>query len=213
MTPGKLPRPATAIVRIVDHTRGDEMAPKPRLSQAEVRVAVLDCGILGVACLVTYWLTTHLLSHVYAVSRADDLLGGMWAVIATVFVLRDSYQRSVAAAVSRIAATAVNFALCLIYLIFLPFHVWGLALLIGVSALAITLLGRPDDAITAAITTAVVLVVTAVSPQHAWQQPILRFADTIIGVAVGITAAWIGLRVTGPRTRQGVTSDGKSRRA
>ncbi|HUB70733.1 MAG TPA: FUSC family protein, partial [Acidimicrobiales bacterium] len=84
-------------------------------------------------------------------------------------------------------------------LLLLPFHPWALAVLIGVSALVVRLLGRPQDAITAAITTAVVMVVAAVSPQHAWQQPILRFADTVIGVAVGIAAAWIGLRVVHPR--------------
>jgi uncharacterized membrane protein YccC len=50
---------------------------------------------------------------------------------------------------------------------------------------------RPGDAITAGITTAVVMVVAAVSPHDAWQQPILRFADTVIGLA----AAWVGLRV------------------
>jgi uncharacterized membrane protein YccC len=57
------------------------------------------------------------------------------------------------------------------------------------------LLGRPGDAVTAGITTAVIMVVAAVSPQHAWQQPILRLADTIIGVAVGALAAWVGLQV------------------
>jgi hypothetical protein len=31
------------------------------------------------------------------------------------------------------------------------------------------------------------------SPHDAWQQPILRLADTAIGVAVGIAAASIGL--------------------
>jgi hypothetical protein len=31
------------------------------------------------------------------------------------------------------------------------------------------------------------------SPHDAWQQPVLRLADTAIGVAVGISAAWIGL--------------------
>jgi uncharacterized membrane protein YccC len=45
----------------------------------------------------------------------------------------------------------------------------------------------------------VVLVASAVSPQHAWQQPILRLADTIVGVAVGLAAAWLGLRLTDPR--------------
>jgi uncharacterized membrane protein YgaE (UPF0421/DUF939 family) len=145
-----------------------------------------------VACLITYWLATNLLSRVHSVGRADDLLGGMWAVIATIFVLRDSFRKSVAAAISRMAATSVSFVLCLIYLAFLPFHVWALAVLVGASALVVMLLGRPGDAVTAAITTAVIIVVTAISPQHAWQQPILRLADTIIGVAVGAIAAWTG---------------------
>jgi uncharacterized membrane protein YccC len=155
--------------------------------------------MLGVACLVTYTLTKNLLSHVYSLSRVDDLLGGMWAVIATVFVLRDSYQQSVAAAVSRISATFWSFALCLAYLAFLPFHAWALAVLVGASALVVTLLGRPADAVTAGITTTVVMVVAAVSPQHAWQQPILRLADTVVGVAVGVAAAWAHMRVIRPR--------------
>jgi uncharacterized membrane protein YgaE (UPF0421/DUF939 family) len=120
-------------------------------------------------------------------------------VIATIFVIRDSYQHSVSAAVSRMSATTVSFVICLIYLLFLPFHSWALAVLIGISAIVATLIGRPEDAITAAITTAVVMLVAAVTPQHAWQQPILRFVDTVVGVAVGVGAAWIGLRVIRPR--------------
>jgi uncharacterized membrane protein YccC len=181
------------------------MQHRRRPSRAEVREALVDSATLALACLVTYWLATSILSRIYLVSREDDVLGGMWAVIATIFVFRDSYAQSMRAAVSRIAATSVSFVLCLIYLIFLPFHNWALAVLIGLSALAITLLGRPGDAVTAGITTAVVMVVAALSPQHAWQQPILRFADTVIGVAVGIAAAWAGLRVIRPRTHQAVT--------
>lgn len=175
------------------------MPPTHRLTWPQTRAAIVECCILAIACLVTYELVTHLLPHVYSDSGADDMLGGMWAVIATVFVYRDSYQHSVAAAVSRMAATTVSFVLCLIYLIFLPFHAWALALLIGLSALAVTLIGRPGDAVTAGVTTAVVLVVAALSPHNAWAQPILRLADTIVGVAVGVAAAWIGLRLIRPR--------------
>jgi uncharacterized membrane protein YccC len=165
--------------------------PQPR----EARTAVVECVVLAVACLISYWLARNLLSRVYSVSRDDDLLGGMWAVLATIFVLRDSYGKSVAAAVSRMSATLVSFVLCLIYLAFLPFHAWALAVLVGASALAVMLLGRPGDAVTAGITTAVIMVVAAVSPQHAWQQPILRLADTVVGVAVGALAAWTGMQV------------------
>ena len=124
----------------------------------------MDCTLLAVACLITYLLVTRLLSRLYFVSKADDILGGMWAVIATIFVNRHSYQQSLAAAASRMAATSVSFIICLIYLLFLPFHSWALAVLIGVSALAVTLFGHAEDAITAAITTAVVMVVAEVSP-------------------------------------------------
>ncbi len=126
-----------------------------RITRTKTRLAVLDAILLGVAGLVSYWVETHLLGQFSPVSRPDELLGGMWAAIATIFVFRDSYQRSVAAATSRISATLVSFVLCLIYLSLLPFHVWGLGVLIAASALAVTLLGRPDDAITAAITTTV----------------------------------------------------------
>lgn len=34
-------------------------------------------------------------------------------------------------------------------------------------------------------------------PQHAREQPILRFADTVVGAAVGVAAAWLMRRVPG----------------
>ena len=166
-----------------------------RLGWAEVRMAVLDSSVLALASLAAYSAATHVLARIHSLSTGDDLLGGSWAVIATVFVYRYSYHQSVTAAVSRVAATLVSFVVCLVYLIFLPFHAWALAVLVGVSALALTLIGRPGDAITAGITAAVVLVIAAASPHEAWQQPILRVADTLIGVAVGVFAAWIALRV------------------
>ncbi|HEY6787899.1 MAG TPA: FUSC family protein [Trebonia sp.] len=169
------------------------MAAVPRPDWAGVRDAVVECTVLAVACLITYLLVTQLLSRLYFISRDDDLLGGMWAVIATIFVNRASYQQSWTAAVSRTAATFLSLVICLIYLAFLPFHVWALPVLIGVTVLAATLIGRQEDAILAAITTTVLLIVVAVSPQHAWLQPILRFGDTVVGVVVGIVAAW-GLR-------------------
>ena len=167
----------------------------------EVRAAAADSFLLAVACLISYWLTTRVLSLVYSVSTADDVLGGMWSVIATVFLFRDSYNRSLAAAVSRMAATLVSFALCLAYLAVLPFSVWGLAILVGLSVLVTAVIGRPGDEITAGITTAVVMVAASLSPHDAWRQPILRLADTAIGVAVGLVAAWLGLRAVRPLVR------------
>ena len=150
---------------------------------------------LAISCFISYALITRILTRVYFVSRDDEFLGGMWAVAATIFVYRESYQQSVRAALSRMAATLLSFVLCLAYLLIFPFHVWGMAALIGIGAIALTLLGRSEDIITTGITTAVVMVVAGISPQYAWKQPILRLVDTAIGIGVGIAAAWISLSI------------------
>jgi uncharacterized membrane protein YccC len=166
-----------------------------------MRDVLIHSAALSFACVISYWLITHILVHILSVSREDDLLGGMWAVVATVFVYRYCYEESVRAALSRMAATSVSFALCLLYLLMFPFHLWGLGALIGIGAAVMTLIGRSDDTITTGITTAVVMVVAAISPQRAWIEPILRLLDTIVGMAVGVSAARLGLIAARPRQR------------
>jgi len=75
--------------------------------------------------------------------------------------------------------------------------------LIGIVAIILALVRRSEDIITAAITTAVVMVVAGISPENAWEQPILRLVDTAVGILVGVAAAWIalGLRLS-PKTQR-----------
>jgi len=130
------------------------------------------------------------------VPRDDELLGGMWAVVATIFVFRYSYDESVRAALSRTSATLFSFALCLVYLLVFPFRPWGLAVLLAIGAIVLELVGRSEDIITGSITTAVVMVVAGISPEHAWRQPILRLIDTGVGIGVGIAGAYVGMALT-----------------
>ena len=55
--------------------RSTGQSGRPSWRQAGTPVA--ECVVLAVACLITYELATSALSHVYSVSRDDDLLGGM----------------------------------------------------------------------------------------------------------------------------------------
>jgi Fusaric acid resistance protein-like len=143
---------------------------------------------LALAALVSYEVTTRILSSAIS-SRDDQMLGGMWSVVATLFVCRESYKESVSAALSRTAATSLSFILCLGYLLLLPFSSSGMTILIAIGAVILGMIERPGDIITTSITTAVVMVVAGISPKHAWSQPILRLSDTLIGIAVGIAAA------------------------
>ena len=170
---------------------------KTRVWPSQVGNAIYYGVILSILCLISYWLITQLLTRVFSVSRDDDLLGGMWAVVATVFVYRYSHDQSIGAVVSRVAATSLSFVLCFLYLLILPFQPWGMAALIGIGAIAMSLAHRPDDVITTGITTTVVMVVAAMSPHHAWKEPLLRMVDTVVGVAVGIAGSSITKRSIG----------------
>ncbi|HEY6760659.1 MAG TPA: FUSC family protein [Baekduia sp.] len=150
---------------------------------------------LALASLVTYLLITHVLAPIHEISKASDLLGGMWAVIATLFVYRESRRATVSAALTRLWATLLSFVLCLIYLLIFPFHPVGLAVVIGLGTFLLMAAGRDELVTTAAITTTVLMVVAAVSPHDAWQQPILRGVDTVVGIAVGVAAAAIAHRL------------------
>ena len=65
----------------------DEIVPdvkNPTLSSWDVVYALN----MAIACLITYWIMTHTLSRF--VDESSDFLGGMWAVVATVFVFRET---------------------------------------------------------------------------------------------------------------------------
>ena len=168
--------------------------------QHEIKLEVKDATLsswdvvyalnMAIACLFAYWIMTDVLSRF--VDGPSDFLGGMWAVVAAIFVFRDTRARSLSAGIARLIATCVSFALCLLYLSIFPFTPVGMAALIGIGTVVMELLGRRDDIITTGITTAVVMVVAAMSPDDAWHQPLLRLADTMVGVAVGVACKWVG---------------------
>ena len=145
---------------------------------------------MAIACLITYWIMTHTLSRF--VDVPSDFLGGMWAVAATVFVFRETRLRSLSAGTARLIATCVSFALCFLYLLLFPFTPVGMAVLIAVGTVVMALLGRRDDIVTVGITTVVVMVVAAMSPVDAWRQTVLRLADTVVGIAVGVACKCVG---------------------
>ena len=143
---------------------------------------------MAIACGISYAIMTRALFSF--VDRPDDLLGGMWAVVATIFVFRDSRKDSLSAGQDRLIATCVSFVLCLAYFLIAPFTPLGMVVVIGAGSIAMILLGRRDDIVTTGITTAVVMVAAALSPQEAWHQPLLRLVDTVVGIGVGVSCKW-----------------------
>jgi uncharacterized membrane protein YgaE (UPF0421/DUF939 family) len=145
---------------------------------------------MAIACALSYWVMTAGLARF--VGRADDLLGGMWAAIAAIFVLRETELGSVSAGLARLLATSVSFALCLPYLLLFPANPLGMAVLLIIGTVAMTLMRRRGDIITTGITTVVVMVVATIDPHDSWLQPFLRLGDTVVGITIGVSCERIG---------------------
>jgi uncharacterized membrane protein YccC len=114
---GPIAEPATAVAR---PNAGHEGAGHA-LSSWDLVYAV----DMAIACLISYWIITYLLSRF--VDKPSDFLGGMWAVVATLFVFRGTRVETLSAGIARLIATCVSFALCLAYLVVFPFTPVGMA--------------------------------------------------------------------------------------
>src|SRR5258705_13627158 len=122
---------------------------------------------MAIACGISYTIITHVL--IQFVARSDVLLGGMWAVVATTFVFRESRESTLSAGLARLIATCVSFALRLAYVLIFPFTGLGMAIVIGLGTIVMVLLGRQEDIVTTGITTTIVAahVVTGEAAQWA----------------------------------------------
>ena len=144
---------------------------------------------LAITAFITYALATSITPLV--MHRPAEPVGILWAVISAVFVFRDTREHSLSAGTSRLLATCISFTLCQVYLLLFPANPLGMAILIAIGTLLLMVAGLRDDIGLLAITTAVILIVGAEHPATAWQQPLLRLADTVAGVVVGAACKWI----------------------
>ena len=144
---------------------------------------------MSVVALIAYW--SAFFAFAQASSTTSNTIGALWATISAIFVFREHRADSVSAAGSRLLASCFSAALCLIYLLLFPPSLAGMAIVIAVGTVLLLRAQRHGEIATTAITTAVVMVVAVVEPRHAWHQPLLRLADSVIGIVIGTAANWL----------------------
>ena len=103
------------------------------------RAVVAYHAVLGSTCAAVFVLTTTVLGRLVAEPSETRSVGAIWAVVATIYVFHESAADRRRALVSRFAATTLSFVLCEIYVLLLPFAVWGLAVAVAVGGVVVTL--------------------------------------------------------------------------
>jgi uncharacterized membrane protein YgaE (UPF0421/DUF939 family) len=156
-----------------------------KLTFPALRIAVQE----AVVCLLAYLAGLHFNQ---AVQGTSSHIGALWSVISGIVVLQATRRDTVASAWLRVLGTLIGAIVSAIYLLFLPFSPIGLAISIGITILLCLLLRIPDHARLAAITVAVVMVVSLLHPR---MNPLinagLRFAESCIGTALAVLAVLV----------------------
>ena len=157
-----------------------------KLTPYAVRIAIQD----ALVCLLAYLAGFYFTRTLYG---SEMQIGALWSVISGIVVLQATRRDTMATAWLRTLGTLIGSIISAVYLLLLPFSPIGMALSIGITILLCHVCRVPDHARLAAITVAVIMVVSAAYPH---MNPLvnagLRFGESCIGTALAVLAvlAW-----------------------
>jgi uncharacterized membrane protein YccC len=150
------------------------------------RIAIQDAAVCLLAYIAGFYFTR-------ALNGSATHIGALWSVVSGIVVLQATRRDTLASAWLRILGTLIGSIISAVYLSLLPFSPIGMAVSVGITVLVCQILRVPDHARLAAITVAVIMVVSLSDPQ---MNPLvnagLRFAESCIGTALAVLAvlAW-----------------------
>jgi uncharacterized membrane protein YgaE (UPF0421/DUF939 family) len=117
-------------------------------------------------------------------------LGGLWALISGLVVLRETDRETWSSAGLRVIGTLVGAVISSITLLLFPFCPLAMALAIGVTVLLCQFMGIPDHARLAALTVGVIMVISSLHPDiNPVLNALFRFMESLIGTVVAVAVA------------------------
>jgi uncharacterized membrane protein YccC len=141
--------------------------------------------------------------------RPSAGMGGLWALISGIVVLQSTWRSTLSSAWLRVLGTLIGSIISAAYLSLLPFNPFGMAACIFATVLIGNAAGIPDHARLAAITVALIMVVSSMdSTVSPITNAALRFSESCVGTAMAVLAVEIWPRGDGA-VQPGVPGDAR----
>ena len=152
------------------------------ISQDRISIAVQNALVSLAAYLAGFYFTG--LFH----GRSSSI-GGLWSLLSGIVVLQATSRDAWKSAVLRVLGTLIGATLGGLYLYLLPFTPIGMAVSIGLTVLLCQALKVPDHGRLAAITVALIMVISSVNPELSpFANASLRFIESVIGAGIAVLA-------------------------
>jgi uncharacterized membrane protein YccC len=152
------------------------------LSRDRISVAIQNAIVSLAAYLAGVYFTG--LFH-----RRSSTIGGLWSLVSGMVVLQATSRDAWKSAVLRVLGTLIGATIGGLYLYLLPFSPIGMAVSIGLTVLVCQALNTPDHGRLAAITVALIMVLSSANPELSpFANAALRFAESVIGAGIAVLA-------------------------
>ena len=150
------------------------------LSRDRISVAIQN----AVVCLAAYLAGSFFTSSFHGRSSS---IGGLWCLISGIVVLQATSRDAWQSAVLRVFGTLIGATIGGLYLYLLPFSTIGMAVSIGLTVLVCQVLNTPDHGRLAAITVALIMVLSSANPELSpFANAALRFSESVIGAGIAV---------------------------
>ena len=155
------------------------------ITRAHISVAAQNALVGLAAYLAAFYFTA--LFH-----SKSSTIGGLWSVISAIVVLQATTREAWKSALLRVRGTLIGAIVGSVYLYFLAFSAIGMALSMGLTVLLCDLLNVPDHGRLAAITVALIMVLSSLNPELSpFVNAALRFLESAIGAGIAVLAVMV----------------------
>lgn len=166
------------------------------ISRDAARVALQS----ALASLASYWCGFYFTSFFHGASAS---LGGLWSLISGLVVLQATRRNTWSSAWLRILGTLIGAIISAAYLSVLPFTPLGMAASMLVTILLCHAARIPDHARLAALTVAVIMVLSSENPTlNPVLSAALRFTESCIGTAIAVLTVVVWPGSSAPATSE-----------
>ncbi len=167
---------------------------KEQLLKAEQRVGRWDAYLrtvtITVLVLVAYFLGYEL-NEVVPAHVTNAVIGALWSAVTVLAVFRDSWTETRLTFWSTLFSGLLGAGAAVLYLLFLPAHMWTLGAVMALSLLLGQALGFSDRGRQVVSTLLLIVIFSHLNASNPWLNASMRMAEVVIGAGVGLVGGYL----------------------
>lgn len=125
------------------------------------------------------------------------VVGALWAAVTVLAVYKDDRVATRDSFFSTMGSALFGAAVALVYLVWIPPHMWDLALIIVLAMLLSQALGFSDRGRQVVSTLLIIVIFSHLNELNPWMNAGMRTAEVLIGASVGLLGGYFGEKLPG----------------